>query len=90
MIRQSRDNETAMVIPDDILETARVSEAELRSDLALVLFARERLTLAQAARVAEMPQLEFQSLLAARRIPIHYDVAEFEQDVKTLERLASR
>jgi predicted HTH domain antitoxin len=79
-----------MVIPDDILESAHVSEAEVRSEIALALFARDRLTLAQAARLAALPQLDFQALLAERKIPIHYDVAEFEEDLKTLERLAAR
>jgi predicted HTH domain antitoxin len=32
-----------------------------------------------------MNQLEFQRLLASRKIPIHYDVAEFREDVKSLE-----
>src|ERR1035438_3567268 len=79
-----------MVISDDILESAHVSEAEVRSEIALVLFARERLTLAQAARLADLPQLDFQALLAERKIPIHYDVPEFEEDLRTLERLAAR
>ena len=79
-----------MVISDDILESARVSESELLSEIALALFARDRLTLAQAARLANLPQLEFQSLLADRRIPIHYDVAEFEEDLKTRRHLAAR
>ena len=79
-----------MVISDDILESAHVSEAEVRSEVALALFARDRLTLAQAARLAELPQLDFQALLAGRKIPIHYDIAEFEEDLRTLEHLAAR
>jgi predicted HTH domain antitoxin len=35
-----------------------------------------------------MTQLRFQHLLASRRIPVHYDVEEFEQDLKTLGDLA--
>jgi predicted HTH domain antitoxin len=79
-----------MVISDDILESAHVGESEVRSEIALAFFARERLTLAQAARPADLPQLDFQALLAERKIPIHYDVAEFEEDLRTLERLAAR
>jgi len=79
-----------MVISDDILESAHVTEAEVRSEIAVALFARERLTLAQAARLADLPQLDFQSLLAERKVPIHYDVEELEQDLKTLKRLATR
>jgi predicted HTH domain antitoxin len=34
-----------------------------------------------------MSQLQFQHLLASRAIPIHYDVAEFEADMKTLREM---
>jgi predicted HTH domain antitoxin len=58
--------------------------------LALALFREERLTLAQAARLAEMDQLAFQGLLADRDIPIHYGVEEFHEDLRTLDETGSR
>ena len=73
-----------VTISDEVLTAAEISEAELRQELALVLFQQERLTLAQASRLAEMSQLAFQALLADRRIPIHYGIEEFREDVKTL------
>ena len=79
-----------MVISDDILQAAHLTEGELRIEIAVALFAQERLTLGQGARLAQLPQLDFQKILAARRIPVHYDVAEFEEDLKTLDRLADR
>jgi predicted HTH domain antitoxin len=75
-----------VTIPDEILVAAHISEPELKQELAVTLFQRERLTLAQASRLAEMSQLRFQSLLAERRIPIHYGVEEFDQDLRTLRR----
>ena len=45
------------------------------------------LTLGQASSLAAMSQLEFQRLLASRQITIHYGVAEFEEDLKTLREL---
>ena len=74
-------------IPDDILQAARMSEDELRQELAVMLFQRERVTLAQAARLAGLDRLRFQHLLASRDIPVHYDVAEFEADLQTLRDL---
>jgi predicted HTH domain antitoxin len=50
----------------------------------LTLFASERLTLAQASRLAEMAILGFQALLAERQISIHYGVDEFQEDLRTL------
>ncbi|MBA4159489.1 MAG: UPF0175 family protein [Gemmatimonadetes bacterium] len=77
----------SVTIPDDVLQAAQMSEAELRQELALLLFERERLTLAQAARLAGMERLRFQHLLASRGIPLHYDVTEFEEDLQTLREL---
>ena len=73
-----------VTIPDEVLTAAHLSEPELKQELALTLFQQERLTLAQASRLAGMGQLAFQSLLAERQIPIHYGVEEFREDVRTL------
>lgn len=73
----------SLVIPDDILQAARMSEEELRREIAVLLFQQEKLTLGQASRLAEMNRLQFQHLLASRLIPVHYDVADFEEDLKT-------
>lgn len=74
----------SVTITDEVLQSARLSEAELRQELAVLLFERERLTLAQAARLAGLNRLQFQHVLASRAIPVHYDVAEFEADLNTL------
>jgi predicted HTH domain antitoxin len=74
----------SVIIPDEILHAARMTEAELKQEIALFLFEKNKLTLAQASRLAEMSRLQFQHLLASRQIPIHYDVAEFEEDLRTL------
>jgi predicted HTH domain antitoxin len=56
----------------------------MRQETAILLFEQEKMTLAQAARFAGMERLAFQRLLASRGLAIHYDVAEFEEDLKTL------
>lgn len=80
----------AVTISDELLAAAHLSEAELRRELAVALFREERLTLAQASRVAEMDQLAFQAVLAAREIPLHYSVEDFREDVLTLDALGRR
>jgi predicted HTH domain antitoxin len=64
-----------------------MSVAELSLEIAVLLFQREKLTLGQASRLAGMSQLQFQHILASRQIPAHYDVAEFEEDLRTLQEL---
>jgi predicted HTH domain antitoxin len=75
-----------VTIPDDVLAAAHMSEAELRRELAVMLFQQDRLTLAQASRIAEMRLLALQAVLAERRIPIHYGVEEFQEDLRTIRR----
>lgn len=61
-----------------------MSEPELKQELAGTLFQQDRLTLAEASRLAGMDQLAFQALLADRQIPVHYGVEEFREDVRSL------
>lgn len=76
-----------LIITDEILQAARMSAAELSLEVAVLLFQKEKLTLGQASRLAGMTQSQFQHVLASRHIPVHYDVAEFEEDLRTLQEL---
>jgi predicted HTH domain antitoxin len=80
----------SVVIPEEVLQAARLSETELKAEIAVMLFEKEKLSLGQASRLAAMDCLEFQHLLASRNVPVHYDVAEFEQDLETLRGLSRR
>ncbi|WP_019503027.1 UPF0175 family protein [Pseudanabaena sp. PCC 6802] len=77
----------SIVVPDEILTTARMTEAEMRQEIAVMLFQKEKLTLAQASRFAGMHRVAFQHLLASRQIPVHYDVEDFEQDLQNLREM---
>ena len=77
----------SVVIPDEILHTTRMTADELLQEIAVLLFQKDKLTLGQASRLAQVSQLQFQFLLASRQIPIHYDVADFEADLGTLQEL---
>jgi predicted HTH domain antitoxin len=81
------DTKMSVVIPDEILHAARMTEEEFKQEIALFLFEKNKLTLAQASRLAGVSRLQFQHLLASRQIPVHYDVAEFEEDLRTLQAL---
>ncbi len=64
-----------------------MTESELRQEIAVFLYAKEKVTLAQASRLAEMGRLQFQHLLASRDVSIHLDAEDFEQDLATLRGL---
>lgn len=78
----------SVIISNDILNAARMTEEELKQELAVLLFQKEKLTLGQACSLAGMNRLQFQHLLASRQISVHYDVDEFEEDIKTLKKIA--
>lgn len=78
-----------LVIAEETLQAAHLTPRELKQEIAVLLFSQNRLTLNQASRLAELPMLRFQHLLASRSIPVHYDVADFEADLVTLDALRS-
>ncbi len=62
-------------------------ETSANIELIILLFVNEKVTLGQASQLAKMSQFQFQQLLASRQIPLHYDIAELEADVKTLQKM---
>ncbi|CAO5035260.1 UPF0175 family protein [Microcystis aeruginosa] len=74
-------------ISDEILSATPMTEAEMRQEIAVMLFQKEKLTLAQGSRFAGMNRIAFQHLLASRQIPVQYDVEDFEQDIKNLREM---
>ncbi|CAN1213101.1 hypothetical protein TUMEXPCC7403_23050 [Tumidithrix helvetica PCC 7403] len=77
----------SVIVPDEILTTTRMAETEMRQEISVMLFQREKLTLAQASRFAGMHRVAFQHLLASRHIPVHYGVEDFEQDIQNLQEM---
>jgi len=61
-----------------------LSESELLLEL-IVLFQQEKITLAKASRLIGMTQIQFQRLLAERKIPVHYDIQDFHEDIANLK-----
>lgn len=72
-------------IPNNIHEALHVSPAEaeqrLKLELAVSLYAQNALSLGKAAEIAGMGVLDFNDVLAARGIPMHYGQKEWEEDL---------
>lgn len=77
----------AIDIPREILHAARMSPGDVRRELALALFQQNKLSFGKARELADMDVWQFQQLLASRKIPVHYDIEEYEEDLATLDRL---
>lgn len=76
-----------LTITDNWLQSAKLTEAEVRIELALTLLESGRINFEQAQELAEMDSFGFLELLRQRGIELTYDVPDFEQDVQTLKRL---
>lgn len=73
-----------MQITIDLPDHLHLTEADLRTELAIALFQQNRITLGTASQLANLHQIEFQRLIASRGICIHYDVDDLEQDLSSL------
>ena len=73
-----------IAIADELLQGVELTQREARVDLAVGLYTDRRATLGQAARIADISQPAFMRELARRRVPMNYDVADFEADLQTL------
>ena len=74
-------------IPSDVLESARMTVADAKLELAVTLFAANRLSLGKAAELSGLSPAQFQLHLGARRLGPHYDATDAEEDRKTLAAL---
>ena len=74
-------------VPQDILDSARLTISEARTELAIHLYSQGRLSIGKARELASMSLWEFRQLLAARRIAPHYDEHDLDQDIATLREM---
>lgn len=76
-------------IPQDVLESARLTAAELKVEIAVYLYTSGRLSIGKAHELADMSLWQFRQLLASRHIPPppHFDEYDLNADVETLKSL---
>ncbi|HLP96359.1 MAG TPA: UPF0175 family protein [Saprospiraceae bacterium] len=75
-------------VPSELIGVSDYSEQDLKIDVAILLYKRQVMTLARAARWVGMTRLEFQKALAERGLPINFSIEDFETDLKTLHSMA--
>jgi len=74
-------------IPIEVLDSARLTVDELRSELAVHLYSEGRLSLGKAHEFAGLSVWEFRQLLGSRQIPPHLDESDLDQDLETLAQI---
>lgn len=78
----------SLVIPDEVLATAGLSEAEARLEVACRLFDAGKLPLWDAAQWVAMSRVEFEAQLLARGIAIYRPTPEdLRSELEAMDRL---
>lgn len=77
----------SVTIPDDILTAAKMTAAELKREIAILLYQQHRISGGKARELADMNIIEFRRECARRGININYDVEDFQADIQTLKSL---
>ena len=74
-------------IPQGVLDAAQMNTHDLRRELALALYAQNRLSLGKARELAGLSLWEFRQWLGLRHIEAHYDADDLQDDIETLSEL---
>jgi predicted HTH domain antitoxin len=86
-------NGVQITVPIELLEAAGVNPADAPREsvrlLALELYRENKVSLGRAAELCEMPIEAFMVFAGRHEAPVHYSVADLEEDRLTLERLSS-
>jgi Uncharacterized small protein len=78
-----------MLVSDEIIQASGLSEQELLLEIVMMLFQKDKISLGKASELLGIHRMQFQKLLADRGLCVHYDVAEFQEDIKTLQEVGS-
>ena len=73
-----------LIIEDQDLQAAGLSEEALRLEIALLLYQQARFSMGRASRFAGMNRIAFQEEMGKRKIAVNYDAAEFAKDLRVL------
>ena len=77
-------------VPENIAATLRIPSKkdvakELKKELALHLYEEGILSFGNAMKLAELGVIEFHLLLGERKIPRHYGIDQYEEDIAAIE-----
>ncbi len=80
-----------MELPDNVLDVLNIPKDKLSSELkiqiALFLYEKGKLSFGKARELAGLSVWEFMEKLSENKIPLNYDVEEFEKDLETIKEL---
>ncbi|MBY5958380.1 UPF0175 family protein [Membranicola marinus] len=74
----------ALLIDDSELELVQMDENELRLEIAIMLYEKEKVSAGRASKFARINRILFLKELGKRRIPVNYDEEELTRDLEIL------
>lgn len=77
----------SVTIPDDILQATKMTEDELKLEIAIMLYKQQKISSGKVRAWTGLTVIEFQHELAKRGLRINYNVEDFHSDIKTLQLL---
>jgi predicted HTH domain antitoxin len=77
----------AIDLPQDVLDSARLSAEQAKQELAIALYAQGRLSIGKAHELAGMSLWQFRQMLGSLQIEPHVDVSDLEEDLQALHDL---
>jgi len=75
----------SLVIPNDILQATKMTEDELKLEIAIMLYKQEKISSGKVRAWTGLTVIEFQHELGKRGLFINYDVEDFQSDIQTLQ-----
>jgi predicted HTH domain antitoxin len=76
-----------LTIPDDILGQIPISSTDLRVEIAVYLYEKQRLSIGKARKLAGLNLIQFQKELSKRNVFLHLDVTEIDKELQNLNQL---
>jgi predicted HTH domain antitoxin len=71
-------------LPDEIILPLNLSEFDLLTELAVALYAAQKISFGKARELSGLNWVRFRQILAARNIPAHYTEEDFNADLAAL------
>lgn len=76
----------SLLISDEIVKASGLTEFDLLLEIVILLFQQDKISLGKASELLGISQIRLQRLLGDRHICVHYDVAEFQEDLQHLQK----
>lgn len=80
-----------LTLPEKVIKALGLEEQEiastLKKELAVYFFQRNLLSFGQARQLSELSIWDFLDLLRERKVPLHYGIPEYEEDLTSIQNL---